>query len=329
LFSHDDFEFSFIYLKFETGNLGTGYVTAIGGSNPACTLADTGAGGAGSSTGEAGAANNKARTATSSGRIHLSYLSWYTGSTIPTLDVLQDNTMSTAGTYNVELIISQYGTGGSENFSKNTTLLPGTCTHLALSWTVSTSTLEVVKDGVSLGTYTGIATSIHDNASSFAVGAHKNSAGEWTDFFDGRLDDVRIWNTARTAAQILANYQRELGGNETNLQAYWKLNNSYLDSTSNNNTLTPSGTPAFQTGACFLDATTTSTSTTTTSTSTTTTSTSTTTTSTSSSTTTTSTSMTTTSTSTTTTSTSLTTTSTTTTSTSTTFDYRFIVELGR
>ena len=38
------------------------------------------------------------------------------------------------------------------------------------------------------------------------------------------LDDVRVWNTARTAQQIADNFNKELQGNEGNLQAYWNFN---------------------------------------------------------------------------------------------------------
>jgi hypothetical protein len=40
----------------------------------------------------------------------------------------------------------------------------------------------------------------------------------------GNLDDVRIWNVARTAAQISTNRNCELQGNETGLVAYYKFN---------------------------------------------------------------------------------------------------------
>lgn len=40
----------------------------------------------------------------------------------------------------------------------------------------------------------------------------------------GNLDEVRVWHTLRTQAQIQANKDVELVGNEIGLQAYWKLN---------------------------------------------------------------------------------------------------------
>lgn len=169
-------------------------------------------------------------------------------------------------------------------------------------------------------------------------------------FFDGKIDDLRLWSTNRSQSDIAINYQRELAGNETNINAYWKFDDSYSDSTSNNNHWTPSGLPMFSTDVPFEDTTTTSTSTTSSSTSTSTTSTSTssssststsrttststtststTSTITTTSTTTTSTSTTSTSSSTTTTSTSTSTTTSTSTSTTITMDLRLIVEKAK
>ena len=218
--------------------------------------------------------------------------------------------------------------------------------HLAVVFTAATPSVifyvNVVQQGA---TQTPVGTSISDEPSSFGIGAH-NIDSTPAIFFDGLIDEVRVWNTARTSSELSANYQRELAGNESGLQGYWQLDNAYTDSTSNANNLTPSGTPVFSTDVPFTDNTTTSTSTTstsrttststsrTTSTSTTATNTSTSTTTSTSTSRTTSTSTTSTSSSTTTTtsttttltSTSTTTTTSTSTSTTTTLDYRFVVE---
>jgi hypothetical protein len=44
-----------------------------------------------------------------------------------------------------------------------------------------------------------------------------------------------VWNVARTAQQILDNFNKQLQGNEANLQAYWTFN------AGNANDLTPKG----------------------------------------------------------------------------------------
>ena len=43
-------------------------------------------------------------------------------------------------------------------------------------------------------------------------------------FFDGKIDEVRVWNTPRTQAELRANMYKELAGTETDLVAYHKLN---------------------------------------------------------------------------------------------------------
>jgi hypothetical protein len=62
--------------------------------------------------------------------------------------------------------------------------------------------------------------------------------------FIGKLDEVRVWNTARTATQIRENMMRTLAGNETNLVAYYRMDQkdgtTLYDQTANaaNGTLT-------------------------------------------------------------------------------------------
>ena len=57
--------------------------------------------------------------------------------------------------------------------------------------------------------------------------------------WEGGIDEVRIWNTARTQAEIQANRNKTLTGNEAGLQAYYKFNEgtgqSINDSAGNNN----------------------------------------------------------------------------------------------
>ena len=59
-------------------------------------------------------------------------------------------------------------------------------------------------------------------------------------YFNGIIDEVRIWNTARTADEIADNMERELVGNESDLVAYYKMSNgsgtTLTDNSSNSNT---------------------------------------------------------------------------------------------
>jgi hypothetical protein len=42
--------------------------------------------------------------------------------------------------------------------------------------------------------------------------------------FNGYIDEFRVWNVARAAADIMSNYNKSLVGNETGLVGYWKFN---------------------------------------------------------------------------------------------------------
>ncbi len=67
------------------------------------------------------------------------------------------------------------------------------------------------------------------------LGARPARTGEW---YKGIIDDVRIWNIARTQQQIQDNMHKELTGVETGLVSYWKLNegegNTAYDSVGSN-----------------------------------------------------------------------------------------------
>lgn len=65
----------------------------------------------------------------------------------------------------------------------------------------------------------------------------KSSDLSWA--FDGIIDEVRIWNTVRSEADIVAHMQSWLTGNENGLVAYWKMNEGWgleiLDGSDNDN----------------------------------------------------------------------------------------------
>jgi len=83
------------------------------------------------------------------------------------------------------------------------------------------------------------------------VGGGPIVIGNMTGFnndFDGRIDEFRIWNVARSQTDIQNNMSVEISPSSSGLVAYWRLNGSYSDLTSSGNTLTPGGNVSFQTG---------------------------------------------------------------------------------
>lgn len=146
-----------------------------------------------------------------------------------------------------QLYLGVSSNGSNVNFG-NVSWTPTLATwyHVAVVYTTG-GTADFYVNGVQQGLQaTGLNTSIYNSSEKCAVGAVGPNGGA-SGYFDGLIDDVRLWATNRSQAQIQANYTTELVGNETNLNAYWKLNNAYTDSTSNANDLTASGSPVFST----------------------------------------------------------------------------------
>ncbi|MDI9310239.1 MAG: T9SS type A sorting domain-containing protein [Limnohabitans sp.] len=104
--------------------------------------------------------------------------------------------------------------------NSNTPLQPFAWTHVA-----------VVFDGVnSIGIYfngvqvaSGLSNGFLSNIEPIVIS--KANQGQ---SYIGKFDEIRIWNSARTPIQIISTYQRKLLGNETNLIAYFTLDNDAL-----------------------------------------------------------------------------------------------------
>jgi len=128
----------------------------------------------------------------------------------------------------------------------------GEWVHIAVTVDISVPSAVMYKNtNVVADTVTAsFATSIYDSNSTVMIGA----VLDVEKYFDGLIDEVRVWSDVRTAQEISDNYDKELVGNEAGLVAYWKLNNSLLDETANNNDLTNNGNATFSTDTPFGEA---------------------------------------------------------------------------
>ncbi len=68
---------------------------------------------------------------------------------------------------------------------------------------------------------------------------------------DGLIDDVRFYNAALSIATVDADFKQQLVGNETNLVAYYEMNNNWNDTTANAFNLTAVNTPTFSSNVPF------------------------------------------------------------------------------
>ncbi|PWU20513.1 MAG: hypothetical protein C5B50_03710, partial [Verrucomicrobia bacterium] len=117
-------------------------------------------------------------------------------------------------------------------------------THLAASF--DGTNLTVYTNGVSAGT---VATSF--SLANFALTLAQGYSGE--SYYGGGMDELRIWNTGRTATQIQANMNTPLSGNEYGLIAYCRMDegtgSTLSDASGHGNTFQTINNPAWTTGS--------------------------------------------------------------------------------
>lgn len=119
-----------------------------------------------------------------------------------------------------------------------------TWTHVAI--TLSGGTLTFYINGVASGT--AAVASVNQDNQPMNIGRQQPSACV-CNHFNGTMDELRLWNYARTPSQILAN-MTSTPANTSGLVAYYKFDetsgNTIIDASGNNNTGTLVNTPTRQ-----------------------------------------------------------------------------------
>ena len=122
-------------------------------------------------------------------------------------------------------------------------------THVAGSW--DGATLRVYVNGV-LDTTAATTRNPKNGFSPLRIGQRGNGGT----FFNGQIDEVRLWSVARTAAQIATNRTVCLTGNEAGLAAYFRLDEgagaTTADATANGNTGALVNGPTWQAAGAFV-----------------------------------------------------------------------------
>ena len=125
------------------------------------------------------------------------------------------------------------------------TVTNGEWTHIAVTY--DNGTVNTFVNGQVVDTYNGSGPigDVYSGMNELRIGGRSNvPAGK---FFDGRIDDVRIWNTARTQNEIQSNLDTVLTGLESGLAGHWSFTegtgSAVADSTihANNGTLIDGG----------------------------------------------------------------------------------------
>jgi hypothetical protein len=96
--------------------------------------------------------------------------------------------------------------------------------HVAAVFDSVADTVTLYIDGLQVAQTTGQTNAITANSVSLTVGADPiNDALTGGFHFDGFIREVRIWDLARSQAQLAANMHASLIGSETGLSGYWRL----------------------------------------------------------------------------------------------------------
>jgi hypothetical protein len=138
-----------------------------------------------------------------------------------------------------------WGNDHDENLTQN--ILPDTTGpnadgwhHFALTWN-GTQT-RWYWNGVAIGN-PRTAAGVNVSPVNHRIGARPGG-----EFFHGYMDEIRVWNVARSAADIAGNYQRELNGDESGLVAYWSFEGNLVDRAGGNNNGTAVGNAVTESG---------------------------------------------------------------------------------
>lgn len=125
----------------------------------------------------------------------------------------------------------------------STVIQNNTWYHAAVTYDTSTYTWNLYLNGVLDATFTNAtgAAPRFDSIQHFGIGTAMTSTGAAAGFFQGVIDEARVWNVARTAVQINANRNAEITSATTGLLARYGLNEG--SGTSANNSVGTAGAP--------------------------------------------------------------------------------------
>ena len=92
--------------------------------------------------------------------------------------------------------------------------LHGSWNHISLTHT--SDAVNIYLNGIQIYTrfYTGRNSDIINSSQPVRIGAYQLENGNISNYFNGKMDEIRIWNRALTESEIEQNYNTSITGNE-------------------------------------------------------------------------------------------------------------------
>ncbi len=149
---------------------------------------------------------------------------------------------NTSSVFTLTLGLSVNGT--TQVFVKSSGLdissLVGRWSHVGVSYVASTGIATFYINGNIAGSSSGGPSSIFASTADLNIGSLVNAGG--SDYFDGYMAGIKIYNTALSQANIINSM---FNFNISGVQGNWSLNNVLTDNSGNTNTLTNNGAATF------------------------------------------------------------------------------------